>query len=63
MVFCKFKTGPSIVATILGRGEVGCLCIRAGEPANLLVAPAPDFFFQAAPASEFFPIGSGSGFW
>ena len=32
----------------------------AGEPANLLSAPAPDFFFQAAlaPAPDFFPSGS-----
>ena len=29
---------------------------RAGEPANFLAAPAPDFFFQAAPATYFFPV-------
>ena len=47
---------------------------RAGEPANLLAAPAPDFFKAAlAPAPDFFPKwlrlrhlvffsrGSGSG--
>ena len=30
---------------------------RAGEPANFLAAPAPDFFFQAAPGSapDFLP--------
>jgi len=27
---------------------------RAGEPANFLVASAPDFFFQASLASDFF---------
>ena len=45
--------------------------IRAGEPANVLAAPAPAFFFQAAPAPahDFFPkqlrllvfFSSGSG--
>ena len=55
--------------------EFEILLIRAGEPANFLAAPAlsPDFFFQAAPAPDFFPkrlrlliffpSGSGSGSW
>ena len=35
---------------------------RDEEPANILAAPAPDFFFQAAPAPSpgFFSSGSGS---
>ena len=28
---------------------------RAGEPANVLAAPAPHFFFHGAPAPDFFP--------
>ena len=30
-----------------------CVAVRAGEPANVLAAPAPDFF-HADPAPDFF---------
>ena len=36
--------------------------IRAGEPANFLAAPAPDFFFKRLRLLIFFPSGSGSWF-
>ena len=36
-------------------GTLAMIIAMAGEPANFLAAPAPDFFSQAAPATEFFP--------